>query len=158
MIRENRQYMEKLKYPTRKFTITGESQRDLALAALKNAPIGIEVVLREPVKVRSMDANALMWVGPLKDMAEQAYVGGRSYSAEVWHEHLKKEYLPEESDERYTKDGYLKWDTGPDGSRILVGSTTQLTKAGFSIYLEQVYAFGASLGVQFTANPREYGG
>lgn len=150
--------MGKLKYPPRKSTITGESQRDLALAALKNAPIGIEVVLREPVKVRSMDANSLYWVGPLKDMAEQAYVGGRSYSAEVWHEHLKKEYLPEESDERYTKDGYRKWDTGPDGSRILVGSTTQLTKAGFSIYLEQVYAFGASLGVEFQANPREYGG
>lgn len=150
--------MEKLKYHTRKIILAAESQREIALAALRNAPLGIEVGLREPVKVRSLDANSLMWAGPLKDMAEQAYVGCRSYSAEVWHEHLKKEYLPEEYDERYTKDGYRKWDTGPDGSRILVGSTTQLTKAGFSIYLEQVYAFGASLGVEFHANPREYGG
>lgn len=142
-------------YPTRKIILAGELQRQTALAALSNAPLGIEVVLREPVKVRSLDANALMWVGPLKDMAEQAYVGGRSYSAEVWHEHMKKEYLPEEYDEKLTKDGYRKWDIGPDGSRILVGSTTQLTKAGFAMYLEQVYAFGASLGVQFHANPRE---
>lgn len=147
--------MNRQKYPTRKFILIGEGQRVLALAALNNSPLGIEVVLREPVKVRSPDANSLMWAGPLKDIAEQAYVGGRTYSAEVWHEYAKKEYLPEEFDERYTKEGYRKWDTGPDGSRILVGSTTQLTKAGFSIYLEQVYAYGASLGVQFAANPRE---
>ena len=42
-----------------------------------------------------------------------------------------------------------------DGGQHLVGSTTQLTVRGFSDFLEQVFAFGSSLGVQFSANPNE---
>lgn len=42
------------------------------------------------------------------------------------------------------------------GERILIGSTTQLTTGGFSDYLEQVYSYGANLGVLFTASRGEY--
>lgn len=136
-------------FATRRFILVGEYQRDAAIALLANVPLGLEVLIRKPVKVRGMDQNALMWVGPLADIAAQAWVAGRQYSAEVWHHKFKIDYLPEEFDEELTKEGYRKWDFTPDGDRVLIGSTTQLTKKGFSQYLTQVEAFGAGLGVQF---------
>lgn len=154
--------MKREKYPTRSIRLVGDQQREMAARILSNAPIDgsrpLEFVLREEVKARKPDQNSLMWSGPLKDIAEQAYVGGRTYIAEVWHEHFKDLYLPEEFDEQYTKVGYQKWTTTPAGKRVLIGSTTQLTVKGFAIYLEQVLAFGAGLGVMYHANPREYGG
>jgi len=130
-------------------------QRGIVMALLPNLPLDeanpIEVIIREPVKARGMDQNALMWVGPLADIAAQAWVDGRQFSADVWHEHFKREYLPEEFDPELTKEGYRKWDYTPAGERVLVGSTTQLTKRGFSQYLEQIEADGAGMGVQFGA-------
>jgi hypothetical protein len=140
---------EREKYKTRNIILLGDQQKELACAAIQNAPAGVEVVIREPVKVRKLDQNALMWVGPLKDIAEQAYVEGRTFSDVVWHEHFKELYLPEEFDPELTKEGYRKWDYTPSGRKVLAGSTTQLTIKGFAQYLEQVYAFGASLGVMF---------
>lgn len=52
---------------------------------------------------------------------------------------------------------YKKWDYMPNGERVLVGSTTDLSKYGFGQYLEQIYANGASLGVMFSADERMYG-
>lgn len=152
--------MTRDRYPTRSILLAGEQQRETALRALAMAPADskrpLEVVIREEVKARKPDQNARMWSGPLKDIADQAYVGGRTYTAEVWHEHFKAEYLPEEYDERYTKAGYRKWDYTPAGNRVLIGSTTQLTVQGFAIYLEKVIAYGAGLGVMFSAGPREF--
>lgn len=135
-----------------------------ALAAVSNAPIDperpIELVLREEKKTRKLDQNALMWAGPLRDIAEQAWVDGRQFTAEVWHEWAKREYLPEDDDPDLSllaKDGYRKWDYDPSGERVLVGSTTQLTVRGFALYLQQLEAHGASLGVQFHAAPDRYG-
>ena len=42
--------------------------------------------------------------------------------------------------------------------RILKASTGDLTTKGFSIYLEQIYAYGASLGVQFGVSERMFSG
>lgn len=146
-------------YPTRTIRLVGETQREAAIAALRHVPIDserpLELILREEKKGRSLDANALMWAGPLREIAEQAWVDGRQYSAEVWHEAMKRWYLPEETDaefERMVKDGYVKWAILPvNGEPVLIGSTTQLTKYGFSVYLQQVEAHGASLGVLFQA-------
>lgn len=148
------------KYPARKILLRTELQRQIAETALRNAPLDadkpLEFLLREEVKVRKLDQNALMWRGPLFDIAEQAYVDGRTFSAKVWHEHFKEEYLPEEFDPELCRDGYRKWDTCPKGNRKLVGSTTELTVRGFALYLKQVEAFAQTeLGVQFHANPRE---
>jgi hypothetical protein len=147
------------KFESRKIRLVGEQQRETVLALVANLPVDsakpLEIVVREEVKARKPDQNSLMWVGPLADIAEQGYVQGRSYSAEVWHEHFKKEYLPEEFEEGITKEGYRKWDFTPAGDRVLIGSTTQLTVRGFALYLQQVEAFGASIGVQFHANPNE---
>jgi len=71
-------------------------------------------------------------------------------------------FLPDESlfstpEQRaeIVKDSYRKYDTRPDGKRVLVGSTTELTVKGFAIYLQQVEAYGANLGVIYSANPND---
>lgn len=144
------------KFSTRVIILAGESQKELAAAMVRNAPMGIEIVAREIVKARKPDQNSAMWSGPLLDIASQGYINGRTYSAEVWHEQFKREYLPEEFDEELCKEGYRKWDYTPSGDRVLIGSTTKLTIKGFARYLQQVEAFGASLGVLFHANPNDY--
>lgn len=145
------------KFQQRKILLKTELQRETALALLRNLPLDpvrpLEVVVREEVKARKLDQNAAMWAGPLRDIAEQAWVNGRQYSAEVWHESYKLEFLPEEFDEELCKEGYRKWDYTPKGDRVLVGSTTQLTVRGFAQYLEQVIADGASRGVMFSERP-----
>jgi hypothetical protein len=141
-------------YETRRIRLVGEQQRQTALAAVANLPLDattpLELVIREEVKARKPDQNALMWAGPLRDIAAQGYVNGRTFSAEVWHEHFKREYLPEQFDPSLCKEGYRKWDVTPKGDRVLVGSTTELTVRGFALYLKEVEAYAQTeLGVQF---------
>lgn len=146
-------------FTSRRVLLTGEQQRTNAVAILVGAPLDarkpLEFIIREEVKARKPDQNALMWVGPLKDISEQAVIDGKRFSPEVWHEYFKKEFLPEFFDPKHCKEGYVKWAQTPDEERVLIGSTTQLTVAGFAYYMEQVYAFGANLGVRFRANPNE---
>lgn len=146
--------MTRQKFEQRRVRLLGAEQVERAIAALRNAPIDpikpIEVLIREEVKARKLDQNALMWVGPLVDIAAQAWIEGRQFSAEVWHEHFKKEFLPDEYDPDLCKsEDYRKWDFGPGGDRVLVGSTKELTIKGFAQHLDQIHAFGGSLGVEF---------
>jgi hypothetical protein len=145
--------MTRPKFETRTITLVGELQLRTAMNLLPNLPLDadkpLEMVIREKAKVRKPDQNALMWSGPLKDIESQAWVNGRQFSDVVWHEHFKKLYLPEEFDAELCKEGYRKWDYTPAGDKVLVGSTTQLTVRGFALYLEQVYADGAGMGVEF---------
>jgi hypothetical protein len=147
------------KYPTRSILLVGDMQKETAKLLIDHAPTDrinpVEFVLREPVKARKQSQNDLMWSGPMADIAEQAYVEGRTYSAEVWHEYFKEQYLPEEYDAELCKEGYKKWAMRPDGKRVLVGSTTQLTIKGFAQYLTQIEAYGASLGVMFRVRERK---
>ncbi len=149
-------------FPTRRILLRTEMQRQAAHAMINSMPLDdskpLEIIGREEAKARKPDQNALMWVGPLADIAQQAYYQGRTYSAEIWHELFKVMCLPEDDDPEINllaKEGYRKWDYLPNGDRICVGSTTKLTVTGFSRYLEQVQAHGASMGVIFHANPRE---
>jgi len=140
-------------FAERKILLIGEQQANLACNLIQNVPIDrdnpLEVVVREKQKVRKLDQNARLWAGPLKDIAEQAWFGGKQFSDVVWHEFFKKEYLPDEFDPELCKEDYRKWDYTPIGDKVLIGSTTQLTVKGFAQYLEQVYAAGADLGVMF---------
>lgn len=150
--------MTRPKYQTRHIMLIGDMQRSTAKILIDNAPMDvmhpIECVIREAIKPRKIDQQKLMWVGALKDISEQAWVSGRQYSADVWHEHFKREYLPETYIEGETQECYEKWAYLPNGERVLIGSTTKLTTKGFSKYLEQVYAFGAGLGVRFSTVER----
>jgi hypothetical protein len=147
------------KFEQRKILLRGAEQVERAVALLRNVPLDslkpLELLIREEVRARKPDQNALMWAGPLRDIAEQCWVEGRQYSAEIWHQHFKAQLLPEEFDPDLCKEGYQKWDHGPGGDRILVGSTTDLTIKGFSQYLEQLHAFGGSLGVEFHEPQRD---
>jgi hypothetical protein len=151
--------MGRFDYPTRRILLRASGNVEAATAALLNAPIDperpLEFLLREEVKARKPDQNSLMWAGPLKDIAEQGYVKGRTYSPEVWHEFFKREFLPEDFDPALCKEGYLKWDYTPNRERVLIGSTTQLTVRGFALYLQQVEAYAQTeLGVMLHASPR----
>lgn len=151
--------MNRSPYETRTLVLREESIRERAIAAIRNLPIDadkpLQVVISEYKPPRKKSQNDLMWAGPLKDMAEQAYLEGRRYSDKVWAEYFKEHFLPDEFDEDLCRVGYVKWEEAPGGGRKLVGSTTMLTVKGFALYLEQIYAFGSQLGVIFHANPNE---
>lgn len=143
-----------------------ERNRTAALLRVQALPVGndpvLEVVIRERKDRRTLDQNAAMWAGPLKDLADQAWVNGRQFSPEVWHEHAKREFLPEDDDPDLAllvrnPETYCKWAYTPAGDRVLVGSTTRLTKRGMGEYLDQVFAMGAELGVLFHEAPGRYG-
>ena len=147
-------------YLSKVIRLVGKLQADTAITAIQNAPIDlerpIEVIIREEQKGRSLSANALMWAGPLNDIANQAWVHGRQYSALIWHEYFKEKFLPDFPDPKQVKEGYKKYEETPDGRRVLVGSTNKLTKYGFNLYIENIYAYGADLGVRFSeANQAE---
>lgn len=147
------------KFNTRNLFLRNEQVRNNLLALIRNLPLDefepLEIVVREQIKGRRLDANARMWAGPLRDIAAQAWVEGHQHSAEVWHEFFKRELLPEEFDPGMCREGYQKWSIDPGGNRVLIGSTTQLTIKGFAEYMTAMEAFGASLGVHFTASPNE---
>jgi len=137
--------------PKRVFFLREERNRDTLLGLIRNLPLSDDKPMHvtvEPYRpVRKKSQNDLMWSGPLKDIAEQAWLEGRQFSAEVWHSFFKANLLPDEFDPELCKDGYRKYDFDPAGERVLVGSTTQLTVKGMAQYLEALMAFGANLGV-----------
>jgi hypothetical protein len=139
--------------------LRAEQQRDTLLSLVRNLPLDadkpLQVTIEEYRPVRKKSQNDLMWSGPLADIAEQAYLEGKRYSAKVWHEYFKANLLPNEFDPVLCRDGYVKHEYGPDGEPVLIGSTTLLTVKGMALYLTEMEAFGASLGVTFSANPNE---
>jgi hypothetical protein len=149
-------------YQTRTIALLDNERKNLALNAVINAPTGknLEVVIREVKKQRSIEQQALLFAGTLKDISEQVWVQNKQFSVEAWHEFYKQEYLPDELTEPYlhehvTKpEQYKKWDYLPNGERRCIASTTQLTKYGYTQYLEQIHADGASKGVLFTTKER----
>ena len=128
------------------------------LAMINNLPLdgSIQVVIEPYKKPRTSSQNALQWAEAISTIAEQAYILGKAYSPNVWHEFLKAKFLPEKYIEGETMEGYQKYIELPDGQIKMVGSTTKLTTKGFSNYMEQVYAYAVTeLGVQFHANERQ---
>lgn len=131
-----------------------------AIMVIRNLPTDgtMELAIRPRRKARSENQNRLMWGARLKEISEQAWVAGKQFSSETWHEYLKSQYLPEGDEpniEELVKDAdkYQKWAWMPDGSRRLAGSTTQLTTKGMTQYMTQVESYCAGeLGVQFSAD------
>ena len=128
--------MKRAKYPTRKIYMVGEPQKQMAITLLQNAPIDsekpLEVRIGEKVEKRNLDQNALMW-SFINDISHQGYIDGSTFSPDAWHYHFKLEFLPEEADPELTREDYKKYEYAPNGDRILVGSTTDLTVKGFSL-------------------------
>lgn len=158
---------KRAKIETRSVFLRSQAQVDFLLILIAKLPLDdenpVEVVMREQLKKRQDRLNQAMWAGPLRDIEAQAEFQGRKFSAEVWHEHLKELFLPDENlpdfDPTHVLDDYRKWDIDPfNGQRRLHGSTTHLTDRGMRAYLLQVEAHMASeYGVTFTAPDEERG-
>jgi hypothetical protein len=147
-------------FPRRQLFMRSEQARESALSLIRNLPLDeakpVTVTVEAFRPARKPDQNALMWAGPLKDIADQAWLEGRQFGAETWHEFFKRNLLPEDDApdlELLVKAGYRKWDIDPAGQRVLIGSTTQLTVRGMALYITELEAFGANLGVQYGARP-----
>ena len=85
---------------------------------------------------RTSKQNRRYWGrGVLAQIAEQATVNGRLYSADVWHEQFKRMFIGVEE--------------LPDGS-VIGKSSARLTTVEFSQFCDEVEAYAASeLGVTF---------
>ena len=103
---------------------------------------GVRLVLTISLMTRSKPQNARYWgKGVLAQIAEQATVGGRLFSAAVWHEQLKQQFI-----------GVIEL---PNGS-VVGKSSAKLTTAEFSEFCTKVEAYAASeLGVTFYELERE---
>ena len=136
---------------TRSIVLRNETIRSLAIAAVSQLPVSdnnpLEIVIRPYKAKRKVEANGLYWLR-LGEIADQAYAEGKQYSAYTWHEYMKRRFLPDVD----TK-GNQKWAHLPSGDRALIMSTTTLNTSEFAEYITQVEAFGASLGVMFSASP-----
>lgn len=144
--------------PSQKFRIVSDQQIRALQTVLTNLPKNgtMEVVVRPYKKDCTAEQRSLMWVR-LAEIAEQAWVAGKQYDSDTWHEYFKKQYLPEVFTEGMTKEKYRKWTETPDGRKVLVGSTEGLTAKGKAEYMTQIEAFAAiELGVQFSADPNRY--
>ena len=94
------------------------------------------LTLTARLKRRTPEQNRRYWGrGVLAQIAEQATVGGKLYSAEVWHEQFKRQFIG--------------FDELPNG-QIVGKSSTGLTTAQFCDFCTQVEAYAAQeLGVRF---------
>lgn len=103
-------------------------------------------VLTVSLRKRTAKQNKRYWGrGVLAQISEQAEVHGRRFSAEVWHEQFKRQFIGVEQ--------------LPNG-QVVGKSSTELTTAEFCDFCDQVEAFAAaSLGVTFVdLADREKGG
>ncbi|MBR8169002.1 recombination protein NinB [Burkholderia cenocepacia] len=99
----------------------------------------LRVIVTAEEKQRNALQNRLYWGAILKAVAEQAWVDGRQYDKDAWHEYFARKF------------GVCDELVLPDGEIILRRkSTTQMTVGEFSEYLNQIQAYAAAeLGVEF---------
>jgi hypothetical protein len=105
--------------------------------AEKGEPLRIIVTSEE--KKRNAEQNRFYWGVVLRDISEQAWIEGRQFDKDTWHEFFARKF------------GVCEDVTLPDGEVIVRRkSTTQMSVHEFSEYMNQVQAHAASaLGVEF---------
>lgn len=109
-----------------------------AAACLSNGK-PLRVIITAEEKKRNNEQNKFYWGAVLSAIAEQAWVNGRQYDKDTWHEYLARRF------------GVQEEVTLPDGEIVTRRkSTTQMTVGEFSEYLNRVQAYAATeLGVEF---------
>lgn len=90
---------------------------------------------------RNTEQNKRYWGFVLKTITDQAWVDGKQYSQDVWHEYLARKF------------GVCEDITLPDGEIITRRkSTTQMTVSEFAEYMNQCETHAATqLGVEFVS-------
>lgn len=116
--------------------LDGFLQANWLACAQAGKPLAVEIA--EHKAKRSVDQNARLHA-LLRDIAEQAWVGGRQYDAETWKEEARRRFIGTEEIDL------------PNGTRIERGiSTTTLDVAAFTLMMDQLEAWAVSdLGVEF---------
>lgn len=118
-----------------RYIMSHELARQRAIDAVRNAPSGYVVEIREPT--RTLDQNALLWP-LLTEVARQVDWYGQKLTEDEWKDVFtaglrKQKAVP-----------------GIDGGFVMVGSkTSRMNKREFSELVELIYAFGAERGVKF---------
>lgn len=96
----------------------------------------LSITVQEHKAKRSLEQNRLYWA-LLNTIADQAWVGGKQYGAEAWHEFYKAKFIGLEEI--------------PDGRRFGI-STTSLSVSEFSDFMERIAAHASTeLGVEISA-------
>lgn len=118
-----------------RFVMSHDIARQRAVDAVRNAPAGYVVEVKEPA--RSLDQNSLLWP-LLTALSDQVNWYGQKLAPDEWKDVMtaglkKQKAVP-----------------GIDGGFVMVGSrTSKMSKAEFSDLVELIYAFGAQQGVRF---------
>lgn len=142
-----------VKYTTRSFMLLGDQQRNLACAAIQNAPVGIECLLREPVKGKSRDQEA-MYHDMLSDIAKQCRHLNLALDLETWKrlaiDQFKRDTLKDpQCCAEYWARNQLSVIPSLDGSAVVVlgEQSRRFPKAVASCFIEWLFAWGANNGV-----------
>jgi hypothetical protein len=130
----------------REFTLKNGGVWNAVVAFIKaNAPTfadkgePLRLIVTAEERQRNQQQNRFYFGAVLKQVSEQAWVDGKQYDKDTWHEYFARKY------------GILDELTLPDGEIITRRkSTTQMSVGEFSEYLDSVQAYaGGTLGVQF---------
>ncbi|WCM21385.1 recombination protein NinB [Paraburkholderia bryophila] len=130
----------------REFTLKSGNVWSALVAFVKaNAPAFAEkgeplrVIVTAEERQRNAQQNRFYWGAVLKSISEQAWVDGRQYDKDTWHEYFARMF------------GVCEELTLPDGEIITRRKSTTLMSVGeFTGYLDSIQAHAAAeLGVQF---------
>jgi hypothetical protein len=130
----------------REFTLKNGGVWNAVVAFIKaNAPVfadkgePLRLIVTAEERQRNQQQNRFYFGAVLKQVSEQAWVDGKQYDKDTWHEYFARKY------------GILDELTLPDGEIITRRkSTTQMSVGEFSEYLDAVQSYaGGTLGVQF---------
>jgi len=123
------------------FLIKTEKQRENIVKIFENIKIpdcGVSVSWQDEDSKRTAQQNRLLWVGAYRPIADyMTRHSGNIITSEMVHLVAKDRFLDPVVVEYKGK------------SKSYVGSTTQLGKKAWSDYIEQVWAWGADMGVYF---------
>lgn len=99
----------------------------------------LRIIVTQDEKKRNAEQNKRYWGFVLKSITEQAWVDGRQFDKDTWHEYLARKF------------GVCDELILPDGEIVTRRkSTTQMSVGEFADYMTQVEAYAATeLGVQF---------
>lgn len=119
----------------RQFVLRNESNAQALWNFLKSNWVALAkdgkplaVTVTEHKAKRSADQNRRYW-SILNEIAANAWIDGKQFSAEAWHEHFKRKLIGCEET--------------PDGGSVGI-STTTLNTAEFTDYMNKVEAFAAT--------------
>lgn len=107
--------------------------------AMVEAGTPLRIIVTSAEARRNTEQNKRYWGFVLKTIANQAWVEGKQYSTDVWHEYLARKF------------GVCEDVTLPDGEIVVRRkSTTQMTVSEFGDFMNHCEAHAiTSLGVEF---------